>query len=206
MLRSFRRLAAAGALLAAAVTLPRAAAAQLTLDFENVPTFANQGNTGPLPSLLGFQFFNLRVMSTAETFGRGTNASSGTRFAYAGPGSAAMYRTDETFEFVSAFLSFRAYDQNLAPAPLVVRGYGAGPDPIFERLVTLTNTAQLFTFNWRGVEEVEFDATALQAGRSSVLAIDDVQTVVPEPASVALVASGAVLLGAWSTRRPRPRA
>ncbi|MBC8088042.1 MAG: PEP-CTERM sorting domain-containing protein [Phycisphaerae bacterium] len=56
----------------------------------------------------------------------------------------------------------------------------------------LTNAAQRFAFNFDNIEELEFETDLLQAnGRSAVLALDDVAvSVVPEPASLALVAAG----------------
>ena len=197
-----RTLAAAVAALAVAAA-PAAARAQLqTLTFEGVPTAAAAGHTGPLAALGAYQFFNFRVMSTSESFGSGANASSGVRFAYAGPGSASIYRTDAPFGLVSAFLSFRTYDGRVDPVDVVVRGWGAGPDPLYERTLTLGNTAQRFDFGFVGLEEVEFDGTALRDGRSAVLAVDDVTLgVVPEPGTVVLVASGLVVVLAGAARR-----
>lgn len=200
------------ALVAPATTPATARAQATTLDFDAVPTFAAQGHTGPLALLQGYEFFNFRVMSTSEAFGSGANASSGARFAYGGAGlsSASIYRSDVAFTLTSAFLSFRTYDGSTLPGSVVVRGWrGSGPLPAFERTLTLGNTAERFDFDFRAIEEVEFDFTALQAGRAAVLAVDDVAlATVPEPATVTLVAGGLVLVvgAGWRRRAAATRA
>lgn len=198
-------LLAAAALVTAAT--PAAAAAQKTaqtLTFENVATNATGSNVAPFTTLGGYSFENWGVFTTATPLGVGNNAVSGNKFAY---GFATfpqfIYRADpQLFDLTSAFLSFRSYDGNLTPGTITVRGY-RGENEVFSRILTLTNTAQLFTFNWADVSEVAFESEALNTGRSAVLAVDDLTlATVPEPATVALVGAGlVVVLGAGARRR-----
>jgi hypothetical protein len=75
---------------------------------------------------------------------------------------------------------------------------------VFSQILTLTNTAQLFTLNFTNVDEIEFGTASLGAGRASALALDDARlAVVPEPATTALLATGMLLLGGLHARRRR---
>lgn len=199
------RLAALAASLTITLTITPAsdAGAQTTHTFEGIATPAAAGHTAPLAALGPYRFESFRVMSTAETFGAGANASSGVNFAYglAGAGASYVYRTDRRFTLFDAYLSFRAFDGDLSPATVVVRGY-RGPAELFARTLSLTSTAQQFTFDFASVDEVAFETGALDATRSAVLAIDDVRLgAVPEPGTVALVASGLLLVVAGRARR-----
>lgn len=197
------RLLAIAASLACAAPIAAAAQAPVVLGFEDVDTAA-PSHSAALPIQQGYAFYNFRVMSTSEAFGSGANAASGVRFAYAGAldAVASIYRTDAPFTLGSAALSFRTYDGDTAPVALTVLGYGSGPDPLFTRLLTLTNQAQLFTFDVGPVEEVVFDLSALTAGRSAVLAVDDVSlAVVPEPGTWILLATGLGALALVGARR-----
>lgn len=72
-------------------------------------------------------------------------------------------------------------------------GYRAGEvDAAYQSQVLLTNSAQLFSFNFVNVEEVEFATQNLQVnGLSTVLAVDHVRLeLVPEPSTVILLAVG----------------
>lgn len=198
----FRLLLATAALAASAAAAPRAVAAQ-PLTFETVATNAAGFNSAPFTTLGGYTFENFGVLTSGSTFGTGANAASGTKFAYgfAGGASSFLYRTDRAFDLFDAFLSFRTLDGNVAPATVVVRGY-RGAAEAYSRTLTLTNSAQRFTFNFAAVDEVEFEAAALSGARSAVLALDDVNAaVVPEPATVALVGLGGVLVLGAARRR-----
>ena len=197
--------ALAAALLLAA---PAASPAQTTHDFEGIATPAAAGFTAPLASIGPYQFENFRVMSTAETFGAGANASSGVNFAYGlvGAGASYIYRADRNFNLFDAYLSFRTFDGDASPATVVVRGY-RGPAEVFARTLTLTNAAQHFTLDFTNVEEVAFETGALDAARSAVLAVDDVTIgAVPEPGTVALAATGVLLVAGVASRRRGSRA
>ena len=119
-----------------------AAGAQTTHGFEGIATPAAAGHTAPLAALGPYHFENFRVMSSAETFGAGANASSGVNFAYglAGAGASYIYRTDGRFTLFDAYLSFRTFDGDASPATVVVRGY-RGPAELFARTLSLTSTA-----------------------------------------------------------------
>ena len=204
--RSAARLATAlAALLLAA---PPAAGAQTTLTFESVPTNAAGFHPTPFTGLGGYQFANWGVLTSASSFGTGTNATSGTKFAYgfAGAGSSYIYRTDINFNLFSAYLSFRTFDGDVAQADVVIRGY-RGPAQVFARTLSLTDSAQLFVLDIPNVEEVEFETSALDGTRSAVLAIDDMSiATIPEPGTVVLLLSGlGGVAGIATVRRRGPR-
>ena len=202
-IRTATRAALVSALLVAA-TSPAAAQTSVTLTFEGVATNA-QGFLSTLPNQGGFVFQGFGAYATTTSFGTGANASSGTRFAYAyAGGSSFVYQAaDLNFSFVSAALSFRTFDGNVAPASILVNAYRANATPpAFSRTLSLTNTAQLFTFDWANVYELEFVTTSLDANRSAVLAIDDVTlSTVPEPASIALLTTGLGIIALVGARR-----
>jgi hypothetical protein len=193
----------AAALVVAASTAPLAAQSPVTLTFEGVATNA-QGFLSTLPNQSGFAFENFGAYTSTTSFGTGSNASSGIRFAYAyAVDESYVYRADNlNFTFLSAALSFRTFDGNVSPAQLVVNGYRTGAAPVFTRTLSLTNSAQLFTFDWANVNELEFVTTALDANRSAVLAVDDLTlATVPEPGSIVLVATGLGVVALAGARR-----
>lgn len=184
--------------IAAVATLFTAVAstAHAQLNFDDVTTNATGFNATAFTNYNGFTFENFGVLTSASTFGTGTNAVSPTKFAYAqADGSSFIYRTGALFNFSSAYLSFRKFDSNVNPLTLVVRGYRPGTvNATFERSVQVTNSAQFFSFQFGAIDELEFETVQFQAGgRSAVLALDDVGlSVVPEPASIALLAAGLI--------------
>lgn len=198
-----RRSFAAAAFLLAAI----APAAHAQLNFDDVTTNAAGFNSAAFTSYNGFTFENFGVLTSASTFGTGNNAISPTKFAYAqADGSSFIYRTDALFNFASAYLSFRTFDSNVNPLTVVVRGYRTGDvNATFERNISISNSAQFFSFQFTDIEELEFETSILQAGgRSAVLALDDVAVaVVPEPASIALLATGllSIVIVSGRTRR-----
>ena len=148
------------------------------------------------------------MLAQGSSFGTGTNAVSGTRFAYGFARQPQfVYRDDPAhFDLVDAWLSFRTFDGNVGSATITVRGF-RGADELFVRAVTLSNVAERVTFDWRGLTEVAFESESLDDARSAVLAMDDVSlaTTVPEPATVALVGFGGVALAGVRVLRRRSR-
>jgi hypothetical protein len=202
-IRIAARAALASVLVVASAT-PAAAQAPVTITFESVATNA-QGFLSALPNQSGFAFENFGAYASTTSFGTGANASSGTRFAYgyAGGSSFVYQARDLDFSFVSAALSFRTFDGNVAPASVIVNAYRANAAaPAFSRTLTLTNSAELFTFNWANVYELEFVTTPLSTNRSAVLAVDDITlSTVPEPGSIALLATGLGAIALVGARR-----
>ena len=196
-MKSFHRLVRA----AAALTIVLASSAQAahaqaqTLTFDDVPTNASGFNSGTFGSYQGYEFENFGVLTTSAA-GTGANAASGTKFAYAqADGSSFIYRNSEPgFNLFDGFLSYRQFGAT-PPGPLAITvyGYRAGEaSAAYQTEVLLTNSAQLFNFNFINVEEVEFATQDLQAnGVSAVLAVDNLRLeVVPEPSTVSLFAIG----------------
>jgi hypothetical protein len=211
MLPSFdlARPLAVALLLAAAPAATPALAQRVpqTLTFESVATTAAGFNQTPFTTLGGYAFENWGVLTQGSAFGTGTNAVSGSRFAYGlATTDQFIYRPDAfRFDFTSAFVSFRTLDGSVGPVSLTVRGY-RGASEVFSRALQLTTSAQLFVFDWVDVDEVEFAGAGLATGRSIVLAVDDVTlAAVPEPATVALLGVGVLALGGVRllTRRRR---
>lgn len=200
-----RNLVAATTLVAATLVTPTVASAQL--NFDNVTTNAAGFNSTAFTTYQGYTFENFGVLTNGSAFGTGNNAASPTKFAYAqADGSSFIYRTDIGFNFFSAYLSFRQLDLDATPATITVRGYRAGDiNASFTKDVQLTNSTQRFDFYFDNIEELEFETSPLQAnGRSAILAVDDVAvSVVPEPASLALVAAGFAALLLAARRRNR---
>jgi hypothetical protein len=187
---------AAVALLVA--TIASGAKAQ-TLNFDDVAT-----NTGGLNNNFSaynnFTFLNWNVATTAS-LGSGANANSGTKFALGQDDFSSIYRTDSRdFSVFRMYLSFRQFDLTApdnSPVGITVNGFRAGgTDPVFSQFILLTNSAQLFTFDFLNIDEVTFETGALRTGnRTMALALDDFSVnVVPEPAAIALLAGGLCLL------------
>ena len=172
---------------------PSVASAQ-TLTFDDVAT-NSQGLNQNFTTYNGFSFEGFNV-ATTTSFGTGTNAVSGTKFALGREDFSAFYRTDAAFSFLGATLSFRQFDATSpdnSPVGVNVFGYRVGiAAPVFTQFVSLTNTAQAFQFNFTNIEEVVFETEALTSGgRSSALALDNAQVaVVPEPSTVLLLSLG----------------
>ena len=205
------RTAAALAVTVVVVTAsaPAAGAQTTVFTFDAVPTATAPG---AFATVGGYSFTNFSTLETASPFGTGSNGV-GARFAYVplGLGYGSVRRESADFFFQSALLSFRAFDGNTS-APLFVtvngyRGFDPGADPVFTRVIQLTNAATLFEFNTFGLSEVEFLTDGFEAGgRRAVLAVDNLTlTAVPEPASVVLVGAGAAVLAAGGWRRRRAR-
>lgn len=188
---------AAASLIACAFLTPRAAHAQLT--FDDVSTNA-AGYNNNFTSYNGFTFFGFDVATTAS-LGSGTNTVSGTKFALGQDSLSAIGGFNQpAFNLFSAWLSYRQFDTvnpDNGPIGISIEAYRPGVvAPAYVQLITLTNTAQLFTFNFLNVEEVAFQtAPLIQGGRSSALAVDNVQlAVVPEPSTLLLLAVGATAM------------
>ena len=211
IMRTLRAASAAVLVAALAVTGPAGAQPVTTLTFDGVPSTAG---AGAFLTASGYQFTNFATLEATSTFGTGSNAVGGTgRFAYVTlqPGLpdafGSIRRDDINFDLLDAFVSFRRFDDLASPVTITVnayRGFDPAAAPVFTQTLTLTNSAQLFAFNFRDVSEVEFLTAPLQTGRSAVLALDNVRVgvVVPEPTTVALLGAGVLaLLGAQAVRR-----
>jgi hypothetical protein len=200
MLRSFLRTTRT---VATAVTLASAFSvsslvAQSPLTFEEVPT-NTAGLNNNFSSLAGYTFFNWSV-ATTTSLGSGTNANSGTKFALGQDNFSSIFRPgNERFSVFSMWLSFRQFDVTMpdnSPVSITVEGYRAGDvTPTFSRVISITNIAQQFTFNWLDIEEFSFETGNLNGpNRTVALAMDDFSHVVPEPSTYLLMGTGLTVL------------
>lgn len=212
------RRSAQAAFVASVVLLsaPGTAAAQQTLGFDDVATNATGFNSAAFSAYGGYTFEGWGILNGAvanNAIGTGSNAVSGTKFAYGqAEGASFVYRADAlAFDLVSGWLSFREFDLVSplgTPVSINVLGYRTGDVlPSFSRSISLTNTATRFQFDFFGIEEVVFETEALQQNsRFNTLALDDVQlAVVPEPGSIVLLAIGLGGLLVVARRRYRTR-
>lgn len=202
------RTAASFALAAAFASLPaRSAGAQTTqFSFDSIPT---PDAAGAFMEAGGYTFENFFTLESGSEFGTGDNGN-GARFAYVPlrQGFGSVRRETRNFFLRSAYLSFRAFDDNTAGPVFVTvngyRGFDFDSDPVFTRTFALTNTRQFVEFGSLGLSEVEFLTDGLESGgRQAVLAVDDLTlATVPEPATVVLLgAGGAVVALVGRTRR-----
>jgi hypothetical protein len=197
----------ASAAIALATALPVTPAQAQLLTFEEVTTNTS-GLNNNFSTSQGYTFFNWNV-ATSTSLGAGTNAVSGTKFALGQDTFTSIFRADnQRFSVLSAWLSFRQFDitsPDNSPVEVTVEGYRAGDVvPTFSRVISITNVAQQFTFNWFDLDEFAFETgNLIGPDRTVALAMDDLSVVVPEPATVVLMATGMVLMFMVVRRRTR---
>jgi hypothetical protein len=188
------RRALAGSLVALALASP--AAAQTTLDFEGL-----NGNGVVVPNGYGqadWTWTNFYTQAFDPGYPTGPCDVSPVTCAYNGFGGLATISSVSAFTFNSVWLqSWATTTQSafyFAPFTLTVTGW-VGATPTFLSNVTLGGTPSLFTFNWTGVDRLDFQGPA---GSQSWAFMDNLTyngpvSVTPEPATLVLLGTG--LLG-----------
>lgn len=198
------------ALVALATLAPLTLSAQSeSFTFDGVPLAAN-GLQNNFTSLGAYQFYNFNVANTTFA-GTSANAVSGSQFGLGRFDQSGFYKEAGKFNFSSAWLSFLQFDAGTvpdnSPVDVIVFGYRAGDiDPTYTRTISLTSSAQQFSFGFNDIEEVSFDTQALVSnGRNVALAMDNA-AMVPETASLVLLVLGATGLMLVQVRRKNSNA
>jgi hypothetical protein len=150
----------------------------------------------------------------ADFAGGGTNVSrpvSGVQNTFSNGGSSMQVSLDGTFDLVTAYMSAVNGFCGIPGSPItqVVHGF-LGATELFTKTIGLScTTMEQETFDFVGVDHVIFDQ--IVEGKTNVL-VDDFQvanvdprfvgpTAAPEPASIALVATGLIGIGGIARRR-----
>jgi hypothetical protein len=132
-----------------------------------VPT---AGAAGAFATASGYSFTNFSTLETNSAFGTGNNGV-GARFAYVplALGFGSVRRETVNFDLFGALPvvpRLRRQRRRARGADVnAYRGFDAAADPVFTQSVLLTNSAQLVTFNWFNVSEVEFLTEPARGGR-----------------------------------------
>ena len=201
-----------GALVALALAAAVPAGAQPTLDFDDLPVAQPVSPLDP-PAFAtprpygGFEFAGFFVGSDAAP-GAGAGATSGAQFAYVGHGLGfgEIYSPTVGFTAFSGWIGVRTTGGPGGPATVTLRGFDAIGNEVFTQALTLTGAPTFFSFDTPLIDAVEFDTGALDADGAAggVLVLDDVTiSTVPEPATVALLATGLVAVGGVARIRRR---
>ena len=192
-----------------------ASIATATPALAQVATFEGLGNVEipvpagyAVPGLAWNNWYNLRADTDV---GRGADGCivSGTNCGYNGFGSMASLTRATPFTFNSGY--FMGWYNGFAggfggPVSLTVNGY-LGAALLGTRTLDLDPTAaQLYTFDYAGVDRVDFITNGNQGSTwylADDLTFNAAVTVTPEPASVVLLASGLVGVLGMARRRRR---
>ena len=186
------------------------AGAQPTLGFDDLPLGQPVSPLQP-PAFTqarpygGFEFAGFFVGSDAIP-GTGAGPVSGTQFAYVGSGVGfgEIYSPTAGFTGVSGWLGVRASGPLGAPATVTLRGFDVAGNEVFTQALALTGTPTFFSIVTPLIDALELDTSALDADAGAVVVLDDVAiSTVPEPATVALLATGLVAVGGIARLRRR---
>ena len=185
-------------------------AAQPTLGFDDLPLAQPVSPLQPpaftTPQLYeGFEF-NGFFVGDATTPGTGAGGVGGSQFAYVGYGLGfgEVFSPTVPFSAFSGWLGVRATGAPLGPFTVTLRGFDVAGDEVFTQALTLGATPIFVRVDTPLIDALEFDTGALDASAGAVLVLDDVTiSTVPEPATLVLLATGLVAVGAAARLRGR---
>jgi hypothetical protein len=175
------------------------AATPAVITFDDLPSIPSPSPSYPQPpaGYHGLEWFNFYVLDALDSppSGARNGTVSPQNVAFNGSGARAHFRMNGLFDFESVYLT-AAWNDGLH---MEIRGFVGSTVKYDTVCIVDTFVPTLFTFNFLGVDKVEFygwgGTPNPEYGRdSTVFALDNLTVVVPEPTVTGLVLFGMALI------------